>query len=586
MMKKFFAIIIALSLGGCQDNLLDTAPYSSVSNATMWTTDNLTDLGVAGVYNTFRLEMGHSGLTTVHELYQTDRFGYTGQGRWDEPLLRGTITAGDAMFSKVWQHMYEGIQRANDALLNIPAKSPSPEKKKARYLAECRFLRAYFYFRLNQLYKGVPIYLEPFTPTEAIKPRATEAEVWSQVLADLDACINEPNLPDRYASGNADYGHATKAAAYALRGKVYMYLKQWEKASADFQKVKEAGHALFGDYKALFTEANEQCPEMIFSMQHRGEQGYGNNFQLFIGWPSAFRRGWNYYMPSPNLVDLHENIDGTPFKWDDIIPGFSGLTVAEREVFFLRNNITAEEHAAASARGAKMSLYLPQGNEERIKKAYENRDPRLQANVVTPYATFRGAFNFTDVESLQTMRWPFRGQAATGGDIQSDTQINFYYFYRKFVIEGVSGLIDRNYGPTDFPILRYGDVLLMWAEALNEAGATSEAVEKVNEVRKRAGVALLNSNAATAVKGQEDLRQRIRNERRIELPGEGINYFDELRWKTWGEKVFYTGSGKKQIWGANVSDYSYKGDFLMTWPIPTGEIQMNPNLVQNPGWID
>lgn len=585
-MKKILTVILAMGMTACQEDLLDTAPYSAVSDATMWTTDNLTDLGVAGVYNALRLEMGHSGLTTVHELYQTDRFGFTGQGRWDEPLLRGTITAGDGMFAKVWQHQYEGIQRANDALMNIPEKSPSDAEKKARYIAECKFLRAYFYFRLNQLYKGVPIYLEPFTPTEATRPRSTEAEVWDQVIADLSACISAPSLPDRYAAGNANYGHATKSAAYALRGKAYMYLKQWDKAVADFQKVKDAGHTLFANYKQLFTEANEQSPEMIFSLQHRGEQGYGNNFQLFIGWPSAFRRGWNYYMPSPNLVDLHENSDGSVFKWDDVIPGFTALTEAEREVFFLRNAITTAEYAAASARGAKMSLYLPNGNEERIKKAYANRDPRLLANVLTPYATFRGAYNFTDVESVQTLRWPFRGQAAVGGDIQSDTQINFFYLYRKFVIEGVSGLLDRNYGATDLPIIRYADVLLMWAEALNELNATAAAVEKVNEVRQRAGAALLNSNAATTVKGQEDLRQRIRNERRIEFPGEGINYFDELRWKTWSEKVFRPGSGREQVWGGNVSDYSYKGDFLYTWPIPTGEIQMNPNLVQNPGWID
>jgi len=171
-----------------------------------------------------------------------------------------------------------------------------------------------------------------------------------------------------------------------------------------------------------------------------------------------------------------------------------------------------------------MSLYLPQGNEERIKKAYENRDPRLQANVVTPYSTFRGAYNFTNVESLQFMRWPFRGQAQVDGDIQSDTQINFFYFYRKFVAEGVNELVDRNYGPIDFPIFRYADALLMWAEALNEDGKLNEAIAKVNEVRQRAGLALLNSNAVTAVGGKDDLRTRIRNERRVEFPNEGINY--------------------------------------------------------------
>jgi len=585
-MKKIFAILIVFTIYSCKKDILDTTPYSSVSNATMWTTDNLTDLGVAGVYNTLRLGIGNSGNTEPYELYEMDRFGFTGQGRWDEPLLMGTITAGDAMFSKVWQYMYEGIQRANDALLNIPEKSPSSDEKKSRYLAECKFLRAYFYFRLNQVYKGVPIYLEPFTATEATKPRASEDEVWQQILTDLTACIDEPNLPDRYAKGDGNYGHVTKSAAYALRGKVYLYQQKWALAAADFQKVQEAGHSLFADYKQLFKEANEQSPEMIFSLQHRGEQGYGNNFQLFCGWPSVYSRGWNYYMPSPNLVDLYENIDGSPFNWDEVIPGFTSLNVKEREVYFLRNHLTQAEYDAAEARGAKMSLYLPDGNEERIKKAYENRDPRLMANIVTPYATFQGAYNFTNIPSTQTMRWPFRGQAEVDGDIQSDTQINFYYFYRKFVSEGVTELVDRNYGPTDFPLIRYADVLLMWAEALNEQGEVSDAVTKVNEVRARAGVALLNSNAATVVAGQDDLRERIRNERRVELPNEGINYYDELRWKTWKDKVFQTGNGKKQIWGDNVSNYAYKGDFLYTWPIPSGEIQMNPNLVQNPGWID
>ncbi|MGE8424279.1 MAG: RagB/SusD family nutrient uptake outer membrane protein, partial [Sphingobacterium siyangense] len=433
---------------------------------------------------------------------------------------------------------------------------------------------------------GVPIYLEPFTAAEAVKGRSSEDDVWNQILADLNDCIAETNFPDRYPAGNANYGHATKAAAYALRGKVYLYRKDWTKASADFQKVKDAGHSLFGDYKALFKEANEQCPEMIFSIQHRSESGYGNNMQLFCGWPSVYSRGWNYYMPSPHLVDLYENNDGSKFEWDKIIPGYSSLTENEREVFFLRNNLTEAEKAAATLRGAKMSLYLPQGNEERIKKAYENRDPRLQANVVTPYSTFRGAYNFTNVESLQFMRWPFRGQAQVDGDIQSDTQINFFYFYRKFVAEGVNEIVDRNYGPIDFPIFRYADILLMWAEALNEEGKLNEAIAKVNEVRQRAGVALLNANASTAVGGKEDLRLRIRNERRVEFPNEGINYFDELRWGTWKEKVFQAGNGRKQVWGTNVGNYSYKGDFLNVWPIPTSEIQMNVNLVQNPGWID
>lgn len=184
------------------------------------------------------------------------------------------------------------------------------------------------------------------------------------------------------------------------------------------------------------------------------------------------------------------------------------------------------------------------------------------------------------------MRWPYRGQALVGGDLQTDTQNYLYYLYRKFVIEGVTDIIDRNYSPLDLPIIRYADVLLSWAESLNEQGKTQEAIEKVNEVRQRAGVALLNSNTATTVAGQADLRVRIQNERSIEFAGEGVNYFDQLRWKIWKERTFYDGNGSKQPWGGVVSPYSFKGDYIYTWPIPASEVQINPNLAQNAGWIN
>ena len=139
------------------------------------------------------------------------------------------------------------------------------------------------------------------------------------------------------------------------------------------------------------------------------------------------------------------------------------------------------------------------------------------------------------------------------------------------------------------PIIRYADVLLMWAEALNEQNFSTEAVGLVNQVRARAGVALLqttNAAAPTYVNSQGALRDRIRDERRREFPNEGINYFDEIRWKTWKDKVFFTGNGGKHIWGSNQFTYTFAGDYLYTWPIPQVEIERNPNLEQNPGWTN
>jgi len=581
-MKKYFFYILAfagLFVTSCDSNLLDTSSYSDVASEKMWTTDNMTAMGVSGVYAALRL--GVSSTDDGHELYEMDRLGFTGQTKYTDSFLAGTLTSNDWYFSQAWRFFYEGIQRANDAIQNIPVKSPSEESKKARYVAECKFLRAYFYFRLNQVWKGVPIYLEPYSASEATKARSSDSEVWQVIINDLTDCISEKNLPDKYEAGDSNYGHVTKGAAYALRGKAYMYIKDYTSAVADFQKVKVCGYSFFNDYKTLFKESNEQCDEMIFSIQNIGVSGYGSSTQKICGSRSSFGGGWNCELVSPNLVDLYENINGSSFNWSDVIPEWSKLTTQEREVFFLRNNLTNNEISAAKIRGANMDYYLPNGNEERILKAYENRDPRLAYNVITPYSTYLGAYNGSDY--TVTSRWPYRSDG-TYGDLRSNTTDCFYYLYRKFVYEGTSETPDRTYGPIDFPIIRYAEIALLQAEALNELGKTSDAIDLVNEVRERAGVALLNSSDLTRVTDKDNLRERIQDEFRREFPNEGIDYYNELRWETLKEKVFYAGNGLKECWGENIYSYSYQGDYITSWPIPQTELEMNSNLIQNDGW--
>lgn len=583
--KKKLLIIFAattLCLSACQKDLLNTDPYGSLGSTNMWSTDNLTDLGVNGVYQALRLNI-NSGGASGREMYHFDRF-VTSQGRDADGLLLGNATTGNGNFSAVWQELYEGIHRANDALLNITAKSPSAANKKARLTAEVKYLRAYFYFRLNQLYKGVPIYLTPVTVAQTILPRATEEEVWKQVLSDLSEVINEGELPNRYTKGNANYGRITKSAAYALRGKVYLYTKQWELALADFQKVGDLGHNLFPNYANLFTEANEQADEMIFSIQNLPIEGFGSTTQFILGTRSAFGSNWNTYNVHNDLVDNYDNLDGSKFNWDKVIPGYSTMDVRKREVFFLRNNLTETEIRNSSNRGVDMSFYLPSGNEERIKQAYANRDPRLKANVITPYSEFLGRI-IEGSERIFTSRWPHRNESGPQFDLTTDTRTFFYYLHRKFVYPGGAPIPSRTAGGIDFPLIRYADVVLMEAEALAELNRLPEAVAKVNTIRSRAGVGALVAGSNVQLT-KEGVTTRIRQERRAELANEGISYFDELRWKTLKETVFYTGSGIKQIWGAVVIPYVWSGDELYTWAIPRVERERNTSLTQNPGWQD
>ena len=580
----FFTLII-LVFTGCQKDLLDTTPYDQLSSENMWTTDNLTDLGVNSIYEALRLGQ-NTGSASGLELYQYDRYAVgTMQRDGTDAFLLGTITPSNSLFSSNWRNFYEGVIRANNAIANIPTKSPSPDTKKGRLLAESKFLRAYFYYRLNQVWKGVPIYTEPLKYNEFTKARSTEQEVWDLVIKDLSDAIADANLPTKYAKGNANFGRATKAAAYALRGKVYLYMNKWTEAANDFAQVQTAGHTLFADYKNLFKEINEQADEMIFSLQNTGIVNLGSTTQFFCGTRSSFGSDWNTYLVSPNGVDLFENTDGTKFNWDSIIPGYNAMTVRARQVYFMRDNLSVAERTARQNLGADMTKYLAVGNEARIRKAFENRDPRLAASVITPYSTYNGVFG--NLPAAVTSRFPYRAEAATNGDLRTDTQAEFFYLHRKFVYEGNAELLNRAFGPIDFPIIRFADILLNWAEALTESNDIAGAIQKVNLVRARAGIALLQNSDATKptyVANQANMRDRIRNERRIEFINEGVNYFDELRWKTWKDTKFGGANGYRSVWGQNIANYTWGGDHFYTWPIPQAEIQINSKLVQNPGW--
>ena len=572
--------VVTALLTGCQGDLMDLTPYSSISSGNMWTSENLADMGVTGIYNRLLAD------NVAYDLYKFECFGVSADCRdRDYALTIGNITTSDGLFSGYWSAHYEGISRCNDAIANLP-NAPLSESKLNRLMAESKFLRAFFYYKLNMMYKGVPLYLEPTELDDFTKGRNTEAEVWNQIITDLTDAINTADLPDKYAAGDASYGRATKCAAYALRGKAYMWMSEWAKAEADFRKVGDLGYALFqGGYKQLFKEANEQSDEMIFSMQCIGESGYGNSFSFRYGSRVTFGSCWNTYLVSTDFVNTYECVDGKPFDWDDYIPGYNSMSASARSVYFLRDGMTDDEKTKMTDDGADLSKYLDSGNEARILAAYANRDPRLQATVITPYSQYAGANSATDY--TYTLRWPYRGyDTADPFDVKTDTNNRFYYLFRKFVAEGASEIPNRTYSPIDIPIIRYADVVLSLAECLNEQGKTDEAVQWVNMVRARAGIALLNSNTYTQVTGQDNMRERIRNERRWEFAGEGVNFFDEMRWKTLHESKFHEGAGLKQIWGTIQYSYSWGGDQLYNWAIPRTEIQMNGNLKQNEGWID
>ena len=622
MKIKGFIIIAGIFFGfvTCTD-ILDTAPYHQVGTANMWKTEALTDQGVNGIYANLRNWgiYGTGNGSGAASLSSGSPTMANGMGQWAYevagPLaqthngldfLFGSLSTGSGTVNNVWRRLYEGVHRANNALANLPG-APVSDTKRARLIAEVKFLRAFHYFRLNELWRGVPYYDTPIEVQDCTKGQETEAFIWGKVLDDLNDCIGESNFP------NNDFvdGRVTKGAAYALRGKVYMQLGQWQNAINDFQKVGDCGYGLWqGGYKELFTAANERCKEMIFSVQNIMLQGYGSCVQFYCGTRSHQGGGWGDHYITPYAVELYENADGTPFNWNDYLPGYTSLGPAERQIYFLRDKEDAvgneyntnpslttrvnDRLNAIDADGSKgvRALYLPHGNEARIRTAYDNRDPRLEANVITPCAKFRGVY--LTAEFMYSLRFPFVGNATVTSltaymeaDIQTDRPNEYLYLQRKFLTEGYNSdpLFSRERGEIDDPIIRYADILLMWAEALVELNQSAAAMEKVKEVRDRAGIVTLASNFAD----QTTARKYVRDERRREMLGEGGAYFDELRWGTLKETKYPEGASTKQINGVPGGGAAYRWPEMLAgdkfvWPIPRAEIERNPNLTRTPNW--
>jgi hypothetical protein len=594
----------------------------------MWSSESLVEQGVAGVYASLR-EIGLYPASFVGETvrfgnYAYEVLGMSGQTRLGAGgIFTASVTASNSLFSDAWKMLYTGVHRANDAIANIP-KAPVPEELKNRRVAECKFLRALFYFRLNQLFGGnglgVPVYTEPVSPEDCTRGQSPEADIWQQVIDDLTDAINEPTLVDNYI-GKKD-GRVSKGAAYALRGKAYLYSGEYQKAAADFDKVSACGYALFPDFKQLFKLENENCEEMIFSVQfiastEGGSGVYGSRQQKYLApWNagSVDSRGcWTDLQATPNVVDLFEVIVDAntvkPFNWEDFFPGYSTMTPASREVFFLRDkkisgvDIHATITSAVNTRlnnaalASSKSQYLEEGNEARLRVAYDNRDPRLELSVVTPYSRFLGVNSNSTAEGWYVSRWPVAGgkyyfdQAGAvsllvpgmEADLTANDNNQLYYIHRKFIGEGTEFAYREN-NPIDDPLIRYADVLLLWAEALVELNDLSGAMAKVKQVRDRAGIPTMAASFAS----QTAARDYVRDERRREFINEGLSFFDEMRWRTLKENKFDKAPYSQKVWGAQSTsgtEHVWPGDYYYVWPVPKFETEENTNLTPTPGWI-
>lgn len=567
---------IAAVCGGCES--LDYTPGDQMSGQTFWQTEDHARQAAVGMYAAMK-EPWCFGMEFTFDMCSDLA---DGTSPWSDVSRGDAFSSNSSGVQNHWQYLYELVHRANTVIRNV-AGMPISQETVDRVTGEARFLRAMAYFRMLNCWGGVPYYDETCDINEEFAhldaPRCTADELRGHILDDLTDAIRK--LPVSWDA--ADLGRATKGAAYALRGKVYLFNRQWDEAVADFEeivynKTNNYGYSLHPDYNDLFRLYNgRHSDEMIFSIQSidGNTAGYALDIVSYFGNKSTMRLiAGNRIVPSATLVDMYENPDGSQFDWDDVFPGFNaGDSQMRRRLM-----------CVAIDQGSTEVTSTLDSDTTKVMDAYRLRDPRLCLNVITPYSHYLGTdAGSSPMDKQFVLADPTKGGAPMEAMafIRNSEGWNSY-FWRKWIptgnLDGYWGEYTRT--PYEFPLIRLGDVLLMLAEAYNESGATDKAVIELNKVRERVGMPGLDSGPAwLAVNGKEDMAERIRRERAFELAGEGQRYWDLKRWGLLEQSV----KNATDIFGDLMYTRTYQERHQL-WPIPLVEMERNLSLTQNPGW--
>lgn len=568
-------LLLAATCTSCYE--LDLYPHDEVNTGVFWKTEEHAKQAVMGIYDCMKKkDTGTPSVGPFGQYYLLDCLTDMAAATPLAAMENGTSTTRTGTYKNKWSNMYDGIAKVNHALQNFPRIDMSAEKL-AAFQAEARFMRALFYFHLMDFYGGVPIYDESWILSETYdqmkEPRSTAEQVAEFIRKDLD--FAEQHLP--YSWDKANYGRATKAAAVALRGKTFLYRKQYEAAKNDFQKLvtnkEEYGCDLNRDYAEMFKPDTDENKEMIFFISNSGGVGDANDglsMAFYHGSRSTYGSGWSTSTLLPDFVDSYEMKDGQPFDWDRYIPGYSEMTPVER-----RKAMGCEQKKGKVTAYPKLL--------KQIEAAFEDRDPRLKQTIIAPYDSILGSISNKDSWMQHVIFADGSGPTASNGYVQQGAAR--WYHLRKFVPEGDWGgqITNRANTPVNLPLIRYADVLLMLAECYNELGNIDEAVKFINEVRARPSTNMPGLNSGPAwleARSKEEVFKRIIHERGVELAVEGHRYSDLRRWRL-AER--YCTLVKTDMHGAKRHAAKFtERDYL--WPIPATEIEMNDKLVQNPLW--
>lgn len=639
---SIFIILLAIGLLGvsCDDKFFDTLSEERLTMEQTFSKKATTEQFLANVYSyvpdefSQRFVSGTAGPWTGGSSEAEFVWSFVES----QKVNNGSIDPTSDLTKKYWTEFYKGINKAS-TFMEWVDKCQELGNDRTLRKAEARVLRAYFYFNLLKIYGPFVIIGEKALPQDAPfelvqLPRNSIDECVEYINSELLLAARDlPEVPN-----SKDYGRITRPIALAFRSKLLLYA-----ASPLFNGNEQYKDLQNADGKKLFPQTFEQAKwdsayaatktfidtyvPSYFNLNAVGTDGkpfvFGSTtntgkYDPYISYREVVRG--NDYSSNPELIFYRIACNVSAFQYEltpfhngapnNDYKGSGGKSITQEmvDMYFTNNGLRVDEDPAYKTSGFSTKAYNNPFNTSFIfaplntYNQWVNREPRFYADV-----TFNGSIWLNTNPSKIVTTTYFNGNS--GKNIGGNDYPVTGYIVRKGAPLGAWGS-----GSRSCVLLRLAEIYLNYAEACNETGRLDEAIKYVNLIRQRAGVPEygngggVDSNGFTRIPypaTKDDIRNRIRRERTIELAFENQRYFDVRRWKVadmpvgdgWVYPTYHEGGEGGDYHGLDVSQdpptkffqkvvfekraFTAKHYFF---PIPQNELNIDKKLVQNTGW--
>lgn len=596
-------ILLGAACSAC--TFLDTEPQIIPSKGS-YTNETRLKYGLAGVYGALNSEELYGSYYSLQIANADDLCYFNNYNNGETRPDRYNHSAGTSVIYETWLKLYEGIKNANEYLDEAGKAEIDPGELSTdlkSYLAEARFLRAFYHFLLAQAWGDVPLRSEAATSPNPVNVQiaATPQEKvlkWcvdeiEAIVYDLDEGVEQ--TPSR----------VNQTVAEGILARIYLFM-----AGETVDQVEGLSK------QEMYGKAAYWANEVIASQKHHLNESYEQVFINMIQdqydtefresmWEAEFlgdRTSSTYWTNGRigDLIGLKSQSGTTNYsEWAcNYSYGYYNGSYTLWQLYWTDDR-TADEASSRTVIDKRLTWNLPGYNYRGLNNqqiSYQKDGATVtavlkqdQSMYKTPWL-YKNNFAMPEIEGLDTSV----ENAFDPADIIYDPTImcavrNAGKWRRETIYENQMSAKSL-YTTINFPILRYSDVLLMYAEAINEyAGAPDEqAKEAVREVRRRAGVATDESQLG----GQASFRNLVRNERARELAFEGLRKWDLIRWGIFVERMHLAGTNvptESMYLNKTITDYA-AGNYAnvsarhIYLPIPTKELAVNHALQQNPLW--